>query len=270
MPNVNGHEQRVVAIWAFLHTIWLRRVDYNSWSFVSWRTLLRLYQRNHDTHQQKYSSFVVYIYMPNVNGAWATSCGDMSLPAHHIGGGESTSTPPTLPHEDTFTTIPTQPWQAQAKVLIIRRLYMYAKRKWGMSNELWRYEPSYTPYGCGESTSTPPTLPHEDTFTTIPTQPWRSRAKVRIIRRLYIYAKRKWGMSKEFRQSGPSCTPYWWRRVDLNSSSLSRLYGGGMSTVDVLPEVWVVMSSIWMHRRDLLKSFLKICNTTHNILMICG
>jgi diketogulonate reductase-like aldo/keto reductase len=29
----------------------------------------------------------------------------------------------------------------------------------------------------------------------------------------------------------------WLRRVDPNSSSLSRLYGGGMSTVDVLPEV---------------------------------
>ena len=127
--------------------------------------------------------------------------------------------------------------------------------------------PSCTPYGGGESTSIAPPSPHQDTSSTIATQPWHAQAKVRIIRRLHMCAKRKWGMSKEFRQSGPSYTPYHWRRVDLNSSSLSQLYGGGMSTVDVLPEVWVVVSSIWMHRRDLLKSFLKICNTTHNILI---
>ena len=88
------------------------------------------------------------------------------------------------PPEDTSSTIPTQPWHAQAKLRIIRRVYMYAKPKWGMSNELWRYEPSYTPYGCGESTSTSPKSPHEDTSSTIPTQPWHAQAKLRIIRRV--------------------------------------------------------------------------------------
>src|SRR6056300_216946 len=87
------------------------------------------------------------------------------------GCGESTSTPPTSPHEDTSSDIATQPQSPKAKLRIIHRLHMYAKLKWGMSNELWRSEPSYTPYGCGESTSTPPTSPHEDTSSTITTQP---------------------------------------------------------------------------------------------------
>ena len=48
------------------------------------RTPPRLYQRNHDTHKQNYASFVVYICKLKQNGAWATSCGDASLPTHHM------------------------------------------------------------------------------------------------------------------------------------------------------------------------------------------
>ena len=42
--------------------------------------------------------------------------------------------------------------------------------------------------------------------------------------------------------------------------------GVGMSTVYVLPEVWVYMSSTWMHRRGRLDRIFKICNTTRNTL----
>ena len=65
---------------------------------------------------------------------------------------------------------------------------MYAKRKWGMSKELRRLGPSYTPYDGGESTSIAPTPPHQDAPSTTATQPLRSNAKLRIIRRLHIYA----------------------------------------------------------------------------------
>ena len=81
----------------------------------------------------------------------------------------STTTPST--HQCSSSTTVTVPSQSVAKLRIIRRLYMYAKPKWGMINALWPYEPSYTSYGCGESTSTAPTLPHEDTSSTVPTQP---------------------------------------------------------------------------------------------------
>ena len=124
-------------------------------------------------------------------------------------GGESTSiAPPSLSHHDTSSAIATQPWRSNAKLRIVRRLHIYAKRKWGMSKELSRSGPSYTPCDGGESTSIAPPLPHHDTSSTIATQPWRSNAKLHIIRRLHIYAKRKWGMSKELSRPGPSYTPY--------------------------------------------------------------
>jgi hypothetical protein len=111
------------------------------------------------------------------------------------GGGESTSTAiaPASPHQYTSMAIATQPWRSKAKVRIIRLLYMCEKRKL-RSNISWRrWGPSYTQYGGGESTSTAiaPTSPRQYTASTTATQPWRSKAKVRIIRLLYMCAKRK-------------------------------------------------------------------------------
>ena len=60
----------------------------------------------------------------------------------------------------------------------------------------------------GESTSKPPDLPHQSTYSTTMTVPRRSIAKVRCNRRLHTYAKRKSGSSKLFRRSGPTYTPY--------------------------------------------------------------
>jgi hypothetical protein len=156
-----GHEQGIEAIRAFLYNISVAESQPQYLLLRLMRTLLRLYQRNHDKHQQKYSSFVVYICMPNVNGAWATSCWDMSLPTHHM---VAESRPQHLPLCLMRTLL--RLYQERnhdmhkQKVRIIRHLHMCAKRKWGMSNELWRYEPSYTPYGCGESTSIAP--PYHD------------------------------------------------------------------------------------------------------------
>jgi hypothetical protein len=92
---------------------------------------------------------------------------------------------------------------------------MYAKRKSGMSNVLGQSEPSYTPYDGGESTSIAPPSPIQRTSSTVATQPGPSKAKLRIIRRLHMYAKRNGGMSKELEQSGPSYTPY-----DVGESTL--------------------------------------------------
>ena len=79
-----------------------------------------------------------------------------------------------------------------------------------MSEKLGQSGPSYTPYGVGESTSTAiaPASPHQDTSSTTATVLRRSIAEWRCNLRRYMYAKRKWGMSEEFEQSGPSCTPY--------------------------------------------------------------
>jgi hypothetical protein len=44
-------------------------------------------------------------------------------------------------------------------------------------------------------------------------------------------------------------------------------YGGGMSTTDVVLQVWVDMSSIWMHRRDRVGSLKYLVATMHIILM---
>ena len=142
--------------------------------------------------------------MPNVNGAWARNWGHHRAFLHTIWWRRVSF----ASSRHLFDYIASQPWRSKAKLRIIRRLYMYAKRKWGMSDELWQSEPSYTPYGCGESTSIADPSPHEDTFTTIPTQPWQAQAKVRIIRRLHMYAKRKWGMSNELWRCEPSYTPY--------------------------------------------------------------
>src|SRR6056300_199788 len=64
------------------------------------------------------------------------------------------------------------------------------------------------PYGGGESTSIPPDSPHKSTSSITATVPSPSIAKVRIIRRLHMYANRKSGMSKLFEPPWPSYTPY--------------------------------------------------------------
>src|SRR5210317_41483 len=64
------------------------------------------------------------------------------------------------------------------------------------------------PYGGGESTSIPPDSLHKSTSSTTATVPSPSIAKVRIIRRLHMYANRKSGMSKLFEPPWPSYTPY--------------------------------------------------------------
>src|SRR5210317_1562081 len=127
------------------------------------------------------------------------------------GGGESTSIPPDSPHKSTSSTTATVPNPSIAKVRIIRRLHMYANRKSGMSKLFEPPWPSYTPYhiyGGGESTSIPPDSPHKSTSSTTATVPSPSIAKVRIIRRLHMYANRKSGMSKLFEPPWPSYTPY--------------------------------------------------------------
>src|SRR5210317_2102505 len=45
--------------------------------------------------------------------------------------------------------------------LLYRPLHIYAKRKWGTSEEFGPSKPSYTPYGVGESTS----IAHSSCFT---------------------------------------------------------------------------------------------------------
>src|SRR6056300_804860 len=60
----------------------------------------------------------------------------------------------------------------------------------------------------GESSSIPPDSPHKSTSSTTATVPSPSIAKVRIIRRLHMYANRKSGMSKLFEPPWPSYTPY--------------------------------------------------------------
>ena len=97
-------------------------------------------------------------------------------------------------------------------------VYIYAKPKWGMSNELWPYEPSYTPYGCGESTSTPPLCLMRTPLRLYPRNHGTHKQNYasfvvyicvpRIIRRLYMCAKPKWGMSNELWRCEPSYIPY--------------------------------------------------------------
>src|SRR5210317_269994 len=53
-----------------------------------------------------------------------------------------------------------------------------------------------------------PASPHQATSSTTATVPGRSIAATHANRRLHIPAERKWGMSEQFEQSGPSCTPY--------------------------------------------------------------
>src|SRR6056300_988898 len=64
------------------------------------------------------------------------------------------------------------------------------------------------PYGGGESTSIPPDSPHKSTSSTTATVPSPSIAKVRINRRLHMYANRTSTMSKLFEPPWPSYTPY--------------------------------------------------------------
>src|SRR5210317_111875 len=53
-----------------------------------------------------------------------------------------------------------------------------------------------------------PASPHQATPSTTATVPGRSIAATHVNCRLHIPAERKWGMSEQFEQSGPSCTPY--------------------------------------------------------------
>src|SRR6056300_1225462 len=117
---------------------------------------------------------------------------------------------PTSPPHTTSSTTATVPRRSIAATHINRRLHIHAKRKWGMSEEFEQSGPSYTPYGVGESTSTAiaPASPHQASSSTTATVPRRSIAATHINRRLHIHTKRKWGMSEEFEQSGPSYTPY--------------------------------------------------------------
>ena len=98
---------------------------------------------------------------------------------------------------------------------------MCAKRKLRSSILFWPPQPSYTPYGCRESTSTAiaPALPHQYTSMAIATQPCLSIVSQRIIRRLYMCAKRKLRSSELLGRWGPSYTPY----------------GGGESTSTAIP-----------------------------------
>ena len=80
---------------------------------------------------------------------------------------ESRPKAPPSPHQTTSSTTATVPSQSTAKLRIIRRLHMYAKRNLGMSEELEPSGPSYTPYGRGESTLLiAPPSPHQTTSST--------------------------------------------------------------------------------------------------------
>ena len=65
---------------------------------------------------------------------------------YHIGGGESTSIPPDLPHQITSSTTATVPSPSIANRHVIRRLHMCAKRKLHSSELFGRAGPTYTPY----------------------------------------------------------------------------------------------------------------------------
>ena len=69
-----------------------------------------------------------------------------------------------------------------------------------MSKEFGQSKHSYTPYGCGESTSSPPTLTQDTSSAVL--QVWLSADVKRFNRRLHMFAKRKWVISDEFWQSG--------------------------------------------------------------------
>ncbi len=130
--------------------------------------------------------------MMHEQGIWAIRTFLHTIP---YDAGESTSIPPASPSQDASSTTATVPRRSIAKLRIIRRLHMYANRKSGSSKLFERSGPSYTPYHMmgesGESTSIPPASPHPGTSSTAATVPSPSIAKLRIIRRLHIYANRK-------------------------------------------------------------------------------
>src|SRR6056300_1115117 len=53
-----------------------------------------------------------------------------------------------------------------------------------------------------------PAPPQQATSSTTAAVPGRSIVATHVNRRLHTPAKHKWGMSEQFEQSGPSCTPY--------------------------------------------------------------
>src|SRR5210317_1141197 len=176
------------------------------------RSPLWQYQRNHAYPFFRSASFVVYICVPSVNYTVASSLTDQGLPTHQM---MTQSNPlhliaPTSTSQETSTAIAPHPCLSILSQRIIRRLYMCAKRKLHSSKLFDRSGPSHTPYGGGESTSTAiaPTSTSQDTSTAIATQPCLSILSQRIIRRLYMCAKRKLHSSKLFDRSGPSHTPY--------------------------------------------------------------
>src|SRR6056300_805752 len=77
-----------------------------------------------------------------------------------------------------------------------------------MSEQFEQSGPSCTPYGVGESTY----VAHSSCFAASGHLFDYSDGTRTIhccnTRRLHIPAERKWGMSEQFEQSGPSCTPY--------------------------------------------------------------
>src|SRR6056300_646487 len=108
----------------------------------------QLRRRDHAYPLLKYAAIVVYIGMPIVNYAVASSLADQDQPTHHIpyDGGESTSKPPALPHLVTLPTTATGPRLSTAKVRCNRRLHRYANRKLRSSKLFGRSGPTYTPY----------------------------------------------------------------------------------------------------------------------------
>ena len=78
---------------------------------------------------------------------------------------------------------------------------MHDKRKWGMSEELRLSGPSYTPYGCEESTSIANSSSFASSIHLIDysnATACTSNAQC-ANRRLHLYCKCKWGMSEELR-----------------------------------------------------------------------
>ena len=127
-------------------------------------------------------------------------------------GGESTSIPPALPHQNVSSTTATVPCQSIAKVRCNRRLHMCANRKLHSSKLFCRSGPTYTPYHMMvESrplTSIPPDSPHQTTSSTTATVPRRSIANRHVNRRLHRYDNCKLRSSKLFCRLGPTYTPY--------------------------------------------------------------
>ena len=114
---------------------------------------------------------------------------------------------------------------------------MCANRKLHSSELFGRSGPTYTPYPYdgGESTSVPPASPHLGTSSTTATVPRRSIANRRVIRRLYMCAKRKLHSSELFGRSGPTYTPYPYDGGESTSIPPASPHLGTSSTTATVP-----------------------------------